>query len=83
MSSNNSFLIKNSPNGIRFVAPAATTEFAKRWIPKPGDIVSFKHRGFLLSSHKPKLPTLYRLRDDVTWEDVVHRWKEQIVRPPG
>jgi len=75
--------ITNRPNGVRFVAPAGTTEFAKRWNPQPGDIVSFKHRGFMLSSNKPKVPTLYRIRDDLTWDDVVHNWNERIRTPNG
>ena len=70
------------PNGVRFEAPAGTTEFAKRWNPQPGDIVSFKHRGFMLSSNKPKMPSLYRMRDDLTWDDMVHNWKAQISTPP-
>jgi len=76
-------VIQNRPNAVRFVAPAGTTEFAKRWNPQPGDIVSFKHRGFMFGSNKPKLPTLYRLRNDITWDDVIHNWKEQIVTPTG
>jgi len=64
-------------NGVRFVAPAGTTEFAKRWNPQPGDIVSFKHRGFMLVSNKPKMPTIFRIRDDITWDDVVRNWNEQ------
>lgn len=65
------------PNGIRFTAAPATVEFTKRWQPQPGDIVSFKHHGFMLSSKKPKLATLHRLRTDLSWEDVVNNWKEQ------
>ena len=75
------FIIR--PNGVRFVAPAGTTEFAKRWNPQPGDIVSFKHRGFMLTSNKPKMPTLFRIRDDITWAVVVHNWNERIVTPTG
>ena len=37
-----------------------------------GDIVSFKHRGFMLSG-KPKSPSLYRIRNDLKWEDVIDR----------
>ena len=73
----------NRPNGVRFVAPAGTTEFAKRWNPQPGDIVSFKHRGFMLSSSKPKLPTLYRIRNDISWDDVAHKSNERIITPSG
>lgn len=69
------------PNGIRFVASAGTTEFTKRWNPQIGDIVSFKHHGYLHASKKPKFPTLYRLRTDISWEDVVHNWKEQKITP--
>ena len=79
----NSHLSDNRPNGVRFVAPAGTTEFAKRWNPQPGDIVSFKHRGFMFTSNKPKMPTLFRIRDDITWDDVVHRWNEKIITPTG
>jgi len=70
------------PNGVRFVAPAGTTEFAKRFNPQPGDIVTFKHRGYMLSSNKPKVPTLYRIREDLTWENVVQNWKERAVVTP-
>ena len=49
--------------------------------PQIGDVVSFKHYGFLLSSRKPKLPTLYRVRTDVKWQDVVQSWKEQKTPP--
>jgi len=71
------------PNGVTFTAAAGTTEFAKRWNPQPGDIISFKHHGYLLASQKPKFPTLYRLRSDITWDDVVHNWKEQKSTPNG
>jgi hypothetical protein len=74
---NNNKKISIRPNGIRFIAPAGTTEFVRRWNPQPGDIVSFKHRGYLLSTNKPKLPTLTRMRTDMTWEDVMNNWKEQ------
>src|SRR4051812_17458998 len=47
------------PNGVRFIAAAGTAEFARRWNPQEGSIVSFKHSGYLLSSKKPKLPSLY------------------------
>jgi len=73
----------NRPNGVRFEAPAGTTEFAKRWNPQPGDIVSFKHRGFLFHSHKPKAPALYRIREDMNWDDVVRNWNERIPSPNG
>ena len=59
------------------MASAGTTEFVKRWNPKPGAIVTFKHHGFLIASKKPKLPTLQRIRDDVTWADVEQNWKDQ------
>jgi len=71
------------PNGIHFIAPAGTSEFAKRWTLEPGDIVSFKHRGFMFGSKKPKIPTLYRLRSDLTWDDVLLRWKDQVTIPQG
>ena len=77
-----SFLL-HRPNGVRFIAAAGTTEFARRWNPQPGDIVSFKHRGFMLISNKPKLATLFRIRNDISWDDVVHNWKERIITPTG
>jgi len=64
------------PNGVRFIGTPGTAEFLKRFSPKEGDIVSFKHAGFLLSSKKPKFPTLYRVRSDLTWQHVVDNWKE-------
>ena len=69
------------PNGVRFTAPAGTTEFVRRWQPKEEICMSFKHRGFLLSSHKPKLPTVYRLRNDLTWEDVCKKHKDKDKAP--
>lgn len=77
------WLVYTRPNGIRFTAAAGTTEFAKRWNPQPGDIVSFKHHGYLIASKKPKLATIYRMRQDLTWEDVVNNWKEQKSTPNG
>ena len=62
---------------MRFISGGATSEFIKRWNPKPGDIVAFKHRGFLLATKKPKFATIYRLRDDLVWDDVVQNWKEK------
>jgi len=46
-----------------------------------GDIVTFKHRGFLIGSKKPKFPVLHRVRSDLAWSDVVANFKEQTV--PG
>jgi len=31
----------------------------------------------MLGTLKPKMPTIYRVRSDLTWEDVVHNWKEK------
>ena len=41
--------------------------------------MSFKHRGFLFHSKKPKLPTLFRIRSDMTWEQVLANWKEKKI----
>lgn len=68
---------------MTFVAAPGTTQFAKTWDPQPGQIVSFKHRGFLLSTKKPKLPTLHRLRPELTWEAVVSGWEEHKPSVPG
>ena len=67
---------------MRFIAGGGTTEFLKRWEPKRGDIVSFKHHGFL-TSKKPKLPTLYRLRPDLTWAHVCDKWTERTPSVAG
>src|SRR5687767_8021915 len=71
------------PNGVLFIAAPGTSEFSKRWTPTTGDVVSFKHHGFLLASKKPKLPTLTRLRPDLSWSDVLANWKEKIHVPTG
>jgi len=47
------------------------------------DIVSFKHHGFLMASRKPKFPSLYRVRSDMTWQDVVANWKEGKINATG
>jgi len=65
------------PNGVRFVAAAGTSEFAKKTLME-GDIVSFKHRGYLAASKKPKFPSLYRVRLDLTWEDVSNNWETKL-----
>jgi len=62
------------PDGVKFIASASSNEFLRRWDPKSGDIVTFKHRGFLLSTKCPKFPTIYRLRTDMTWDDVINNW---------
>jgi len=72
------------PNGVVFMAVAGTTLFEQRWQPKPGDVVSFKHHGFLTGSKKPKLATLYRLRHDLAWDQVVENMIEKKPSvPPG
>lgn len=47
--------------------------------------MSFKHRGFLQGTNKPKLPQLYRIRTDLVWEDVVANFadKKPNREPPG
>jgi len=62
------------------VATTGTSEFVKRWNPKPGDIVSFRHSGFLHASKKPKSAALYRLRPELSWDDVGNSFKEQKPR---
>lgn len=58
------------------MATAGTSEFAKKYKPQPGDLVSFKHHGYLLGTKKPKMPLLFRLRPDLDWKDVVQMWTE-------
>ena len=55
----------------------------KRWDPQEGDIVSFKHKGFLLSSQKPKLPIIYRIRKDMDWAHVLSNWNEKNASVSG
>jgi len=71
------------PNGVCFLATAGTTEFVNRWNPQPDDIVSFKHHGFLLATKKPKFPTLYRVRRDLEWDQVVQNAKQVKPLPAG
>ena len=35
----------------------------------------------MLVSNKPKMPTLFRIRDDITWDDVVQNKRERVVMP--
>ena len=37
----------------------------------------------MFASKKPKLPLLYRVRTDITWDDVVKNWKEHKRVPTG
>jgi len=68
---------------VRFQASPVTTEFERRWHPKEGDVVSFKHHGFLAATQKPKLASLYRIRTDITWNEVVDSWKAGKPLPQG
>jgi len=43
---------------------------------KEGDIVSFKHHGYLTATKKPKFPSLHRVRTDIVWQDVLDHWKD-------
>lgn len=74
------FIFYNRPNGVVFTAPPASSSFESAWQPKEGDVVSFKHRGFMLGSMKPKLPALLRVRSDLTWDSVVKDWQQQRPR---
>jgi len=68
---------------VIFQAAPGTMEFTKKWNPRVGDIVTFKHRGFMLGSKKPKWPTLSHLRPEMTWEDVVSNFVEKKPRKRG
>jgi len=67
------------PNGIKFTAQGARG-FSKRWKPQPGDIVSFKHYGFLHTNRLPKHPVLFRLRKDLEWDDIVFHYRNKSGR---
>ena len=72
------------PNGVIFSAGPGTTAFAKEGqTVREGDIVSFKHSGFLLGSKKPKAPVIYRVRADLNWEDVTKNFEEKIPSAKG
>lgn len=71
------------PSGIMFTAVPGTTKFVNSFQPNKGDIVSFRHSGYFLQSQKPKNPLLYRLRPELTWQDVCKAWKSQTPRMPG
>ena len=68
---------------MTFVASGSTALFSERWKPKKGDVVSFKHRGYLLATKKPKFPMLYRVRTDITWGDVVNNRRTQKPSTPS
>jgi len=68
---------------VRFIATPATSEFVRRSTLQSGDIVSFKHTGFLQGTKQPKLPALYRIRQDLTWDEVIENWKEEKPRASG
>jgi hypothetical protein len=71
------------PNGVTFVAAPATTALSSKWQLKPGDVVTFKHKGIWVGSKKPKAPTIYRLRPEKTWADVVASFQENKRIPTG
>ena len=43
--------------------------------------MSFKHRGFLDGTFKPKLAAIYRMRPELSWADVTRQWKEKKHSP--
>jgi hypothetical protein len=59
------------PNGVTFIATPTTTTFGSKWQLKPGDIVTFTYQGFWEKTEKPKSPSIFRIRVDKTWEEVV------------
>jgi len=65
------------PNGVIFQAAPGTMEFTKKRNPQIGDIVTFKHRGFMLGSKKPKWPTLSHVRPEMSWENVVSNFTDK------
>jgi hypothetical protein len=68
---------------MTFIAAPTTPALAAKWQLKPGDIVTFKHRGFWLGNKQPKSPTIYRVRTDKTWHDVVRSFDERKLTPTG
>lgn len=66
------------PNGVTFRASPGVSSVTKEGRGLAvGDIVSFKHSGYLLGSKKPKVPVIFRVRDDLTWDDVVRSFEEK------
>jgi hypothetical protein len=74
---------KKRPNGVTFIASPATTALTTKWQLKPGDIITFKHKGFWLGSGKPKSPIIFRLRFDKTWDEIVASFPHHISSSNG
>src|SRR5690606_38804371 len=41
----------------------------------------FKHRGYWLGNQTPKSPSIYRIRSDKSWSDVVHSFHHRSHKP--
>jgi hypothetical protein len=62
-----------SPEGQEFSIP---TEDVRIRTPAVGDVVSFTFESYARRD-VPARPTIYRIRTDVSWEDVVHNFYQE------
>ena len=66
---------------MKFTASPTAGLIASKQQLKEGDVVTFTHRGFWLGNQTPKSPSIYRVRTDVSWSDVVDSFQHSKSLP--
>eukprot|EP00026_Physarum_polycephalum_P001288 Phypoly_transcript_01289.p1 GENE.Phypoly_transcript_01289~~Phypoly_transcript_01289.p1 ORF type:complete len:982 (+),score=115.84 Phypoly_transcript_01289:110-3055(+) len=59
------------PDGVSFKIPM------QKVVPKKGDVVTFSYDSYTVKS-VPLNPRNYRIRTDMTWEEAIHTFEQQI-----
>ena len=65
------FLISLRPDGVSFKVPVQKIQ------PKKGDVVTFSYDSYTVRS-VPLNPRIYRIRGDMTWEEAIYNFEQQI-----
>ncbi|PRP86779.1 hypothetical protein PROFUN_02928 [Planoprotostelium fungivorum] len=64
------------PNGKQFTVGTGFTDAQRQRPPKKGSVITFKFQE-LTNSGVPRFPVFLRIREDVTWEDVLESAKSK------
>ena len=73
------YLFFTRPEGVSFTTEVPE-DFQNEVYPKKGDIISFSFQNFS-KNEVPVDPQLYRIREDLTWKDVVQNFLDQVSQP--
>lgn len=59
-------------NGVTFTAPSEAGVMLKE-----GDVITFRHNGYLPSSNRPKLPVIHRVVGDLSWAEIAEKYRKE------